>query len=57
MSRRSLKNRNIRNIQKSRNTYSINIPIEIVQDLKWQERQKVVVKKSGKKIVITDWKK
>jgi antitoxin component of MazEF toxin-antitoxin module len=33
----------------------VTIPIEIVRELKWRERQKVVVKKSGKKIIIQDW--
>lgn len=36
---------------------SVTIPIEIVRELKWRERQKVVVKKRGKKIVIEDWSK
>jgi bifunctional DNA-binding transcriptional regulator/antitoxin component of YhaV-PrlF toxin-antitoxin module len=35
----------------------INIPAEIVDELKIRERQKLVVKRSGKKIIIEDWKK
>ena len=35
---------------------AVTIPIEIIRELKWKERQKVVVKKSGKKIIIQDWK-
>ncbi len=33
------------------------IPKELVQELGWRERQKVVVKKVGKNLVISDWKK
>jgi len=36
---------------------AVTIPIELVRDLGWRERQKVVVKKRGKKLVIEDWKK
>lgn len=34
---------------------SVVIPAEIVDELKIREKQKVVVKRSGKKIVIEDW--
>ena len=36
---------------------SIVIPAEIIDELKIRERQKLVLKRSGKKIVIKDWKK
>jgi antitoxin component of MazEF toxin-antitoxin module len=32
------------------------IPKELVNELGWRERQKVTVKKSGKKLIIEDWK-
>ncbi len=35
----------------------LTLPIEIVREMKWKERQKVVVKKLGKKLIIKDWKK
>ncbi|MFA6376717.1 MAG: AbrB/MazE/SpoVT family DNA-binding domain-containing protein [Candidatus Paceibacterota bacterium] len=35
---------------------SITIPRDLVLDLGWREKQKVVVKKRGKGIVIEDWK-
>ena len=57
MARRELEKRNIRNIQRSHGTYYISIPIDIVRSLKWQERQKVVVKKKGEGITIQDWEK
>lgn len=58
MAKRIFEKRNIRNVQKVKKTYYVSIPVEIMREFKWQERQKVVVKKSGKgKIIITDWKK
>jgi antitoxin component of MazEF toxin-antitoxin module len=49
---------NIRKITKNgRNSYYVNIPYDMVKELRWKERQKVVVKKSGKKVIIEDWKK
>ena len=55
MARRKLNKRNIRNIQRSHGTYYISIPIGIMRLLKWQDRQKVVVNKLGKKLVISNW--
>lgn len=57
MPRRSLEKRNVRKIFKSGKAYCVILPIEIMREFKWREKQKVVVKKSGKKIVIEDWKK
>ena len=57
MAMRKLKNKQIRNIQKSGGTYYITIPIEIIRNMSWRERQKVEVKQYGKnKILISDWK-
>ncbi|MFH1582961.1 MAG: AbrB/MazE/SpoVT family DNA-binding domain-containing protein [Candidatus Falkowbacteria bacterium] len=36
---------------------SVVIPAEIINELKIREKQKVVVRRSGKKIIIEDWKK
>jgi bifunctional DNA-binding transcriptional regulator/antitoxin component of YhaV-PrlF toxin-antitoxin module len=58
MGRRKIQNRNIRKIQKSKQMYYISIPIEIMREFKWKERQKVVVEKYGsKRIIIRDWEK
>lgn len=59
MARRKLKEKNIRKLTKMGGGRSVGLtlPIEMVKDLKWKERQKVVVKKRGKKIIIEDWKK
>lgn len=58
MPTRKREDENIRNLTKvGRHSIAVTIPIEIVRELKWRERQKVVVKKIGKKIIISDWKK
>ena len=56
---RKLKEKNIRKITKTGGeaSYSVTLPIEIMEKLKWKEHQKVEVKLSGKKIIIQDWKK
>ena len=36
---------------------SIVIPAELVKELKIRERQKLVIKKQGKGILISDWEK
>lgn len=43
--------------RQGKRSLSINIPAEIVDELKIREKQKLVVKRSGKNIVIVDWKK
>jgi hypothetical protein len=58
MSRRINSEKNIRKLTRvGKTSLSLTIPIDFVKELKWRERQKVVVKKSGKKLIIEDWKK
>ena len=58
MARRKINSENIRNIQRTRRTYYVTLPLALMKSLKWVERQKVVVKKYGReKILISDWKK
>ena len=58
MSRRRVDKRHIRKIQKSKGSYYITLPIELVRKFKWRERQKVEVHEYGKdKMIIKDWKK
>lgn len=59
MAQRKLKDKNIRKLTRMGGGRSIGLtlPIEIVGKLGWKERQKVVVRQSGKKIIIEDWKK
>lgn len=61
MARRSLKEQNIRKITKmgGGNSYGITLPISFVRELKWKERQKVVVEfdKNRKRLIVKDWQK
>ncbi|MFH1946588.1 MAG: AbrB/MazE/SpoVT family DNA-binding domain-containing protein [Candidatus Magasanikbacteria bacterium] len=58
MSVRKSSEQNIRKLTKVGGaSYAVTIPIEIIKDFGWKERQKLVVRKSGKKIIIEDWKK
>ena len=56
MARRKLGDKNIRKLTKIGNkSIGLTLPIEIVRELKWRKKQKVVVKKRGKSIIISDW--
>ena len=58
MGRRKIPDENIRNIQKSKGSYYVTLPIQLVREFRWQVGQKVVVEKAGKeKILIRDWEK
>jgi len=58
MGRRSLKERNIRKLTRTGGgkSISLTIPIEIIRELKWKDRQKVTVERKGQSIIINDWK-
>lgn len=58
MARRSLAERNVRKLNKvgRGRTMAVTLPIELVRELGWREKQKVVVKKKGQTLVIEDWK-
>lgn len=59
MARRSLEERNIRKLTRTGRgkSVSLTLPIEFIRELRWKDRQKVTVRKSGKKLIIEDWKK
>jgi hypothetical protein len=58
MARRKLEERNTRKLSKKSNgSYSVTLPVEAVRDLEWKKGQKLVVRKSGSKIIIEDWEK
>ena len=59
MSSRTTEKRTVRKLTRTGTgrSISVTIPIEYIRALKWQDRQKVVVRKHGKTLVITDWKK
>ena len=58
MGRRKIEDRNIRNLQKTAggSTYIVSLPIEVIRELAWKAKQKLVVKKYGDGILIKDWK-
>jgi hypothetical protein len=57
MARRKLENKNIRKLIGISRSIAVTLPIGFVRKLKWRKKQKVVLKLSGKKIFIEDWKK
>ncbi len=58
MSRRRLEERGVRKLTKTgAGSITVTLPIELVRELKWRSGQKVVIKKSGAKIIIKDWEK
>lgn len=38
-------------------SFGVTIPISMMRDLKWRERQKVLVEKRGRRLIIKDWRK
>ncbi len=58
MARQKIEDSNIRKLTRTGGGKSIGVtlPIEYVRELGWKDRQKVVVKKQGQKLVIEDWK-
>lgn len=57
MTTRKLEDKNIRKILKNGDSYAVTIPIEVMNELKWKEKQKVVVKKVRGGFSVKDWKK
>ncbi len=56
MTRRKSHEENIRKISKSGASYSLTIPISVMRELGWREKQKVVVEKRGIGFVVKDFK-
>lgn len=58
MPRRKNEESNVRKLVKlGGQSLAVTLPIEIMRELGWKEKQKVVVKVERKKIIIADWKK
>ena len=54
---RKTNERNIRKLTKmGKASLGLTLPMEVIQELKWKEKQRVVVKKKGTKLVISDFK-
>lgn len=58
MARRKLSEKNIRKLTKmgGGRSMGLTLPIEMIKELKWRERQKIKVRRFGKKIILEDWK-
>ena len=58
MARRKLHERNVRKLSRvgGGRSISVTLPVEFIRELKWREKQKVVVTKRGNKLIIEDWK-
>lgn len=41
----------------SKYSYGLVIPKDFIKKLKWKEKQKVTVKISHKRVIVSDWKK
>ncbi|MFA6376152.1 MAG: hypothetical protein WCX69_01990 [Candidatus Paceibacterota bacterium] len=55
MNRKS-EDKSIRKLAKSGKTsLAVTIPRDFIVELGWKEKQKVVVKKQGKNLIISDW--
>lgn len=55
MGRRKLNENGIRKLTRTtRGSILVSLPIELVRELKWRDKQKVVIKKRGRKLVIED---
>jgi hypothetical protein len=53
-----LKDKNTRKITRvGKTSLAVTIPIEIIRELKWKEKQKVTVKRVRGGVLIKDWKK
>jgi len=58
MSTRKLTEKNIRKLTKvGGSSIAVTIPIEIIKELKWREKQNVIIKKVRGGVLVKDWKK
>lgn len=58
MARQKVNEESVRKLQRTGQngqSYTVTLPRELIAELGWQKKQKVVVKKQGKKLVIEDW--
>lgn len=58
MPRQKTGNEQIRKLQKTgqnSSTYMVTLPLNLINELGWQKKQKVVVEKHGNTLVIKDW--
>lgn len=53
----SPRDKNVRKIYRKSGSYGVTIPVEVMKELEWREKQKVIVKKVRGGVLIKDWKK
>jgi len=56
MARRKLEDKNVRKIIKIGDSRAVTIPAEMLRELGWREKQKVVVKRIRGGFSIKDWR-
>lgn len=57
MPRRKIADRGTRKLLKLGNgSVAVTLPIEYIRELRWQEKQRVTVRRRGKSLIIEDWK-
>lgn len=58
MSRQKMGSQGVRKLTRTGRgaSMSLTLPIEYIRALGWKDKQKVVVRKQGSKLVIEDWK-
>ncbi len=59
MPSKKLVDKNVRKLTRmgrAGSSIGLTIPKELATELGWRERQKVIVRKSGSKLIIEDWK-
>jgi len=56
MTRRKLKETNVRKLTRSGNSLLVSLPREMLTKLGWKEKQKVVVRKIRGGVSIRDWR-
>ncbi|MEK9181283.1 MAG: AbrB/MazE/SpoVT family DNA-binding domain-containing protein [Patescibacteria group bacterium] len=55
---RKQKEKNVRKIfRQGKTSLAVTLPVELVAELKWKEKQRVLVKRKGSKLIISDWKR
>ena len=56
MARRKRENYNVRSLNKNGGgSIMVTLPIEEIRKLRWRSKQKVVITRKGKKLIIEDW--
>jgi antitoxin component of MazEF toxin-antitoxin module len=58
MANKKSNEKNVRKLTKiGKHSIGLTLPIEVVRELGWRERQKVSVKVERRKIISSDWRK